>query len=181
MGRGRKKTRVERCWTLSTSELRTVFKPTTGFCSGRLEWRNAEGEATCSIGFEFSQQPSPTFTIFYSAIRQEPKEQQDLRYPIELVTAPCRFGGRRYWFICPAVKNGVPCRRKVMKLYLPPGQTIYFACRHCYELTYRSCQEHDGRLARLCKNPLLLQQMLESKKWSDQFRALKAAIKLHGI
>ncbi len=180
MGHGRKKTRVERCWTLSTSALREVLTPATGVCSGGLEWRTDEGKVRCSIGYEFNQQPVPTLTVFYSAIRQEPQERQNLRYPIELVTAPCHFGGLRYWFICPGVKSSAPCRRKVMKLYLPPG-TVDFACRHCYELTYRSCQKHDGRLDRLCKNPLLLQQMLEGKDWSKRFLALKAALKLHGI
>ena len=171
---------MERCWTLSTSELRTIFKPNTDFCSGWLKWQNAEGEATCSIGFEFTRQPAPTFTVFYSAIRQEPQERQDLRYPIELVTAPCRYGGLRYWFICPATKNGLPCRRKVMKLYLLPGGAVYFACRYCYDLTYRSCQEHDARVDRLCKDPLLLHQMLEGRNWSNKFLALKAALQLRG-
>jgi hypothetical protein len=33
---------------------------------------------------------------------------------------------------------------RVGKLYLPPDG-LYFGCRHCYELTYRSCQEsHKG-------------------------------------
>ncbi len=176
MGHGRKKTRVEQCWPLSTSALLEVLKPTVSFCPGRIEWRTDEGGVKCSVGFEFRQQPLPTLTVFYSAIRQDPQDRQDFRYPIELATAPCRFGGQRYWFICPAVKNEVPCRRRAVKLYLPPG-AVYFACRHCYELTYRSCQEHDGRLARLCKNPLLLHQMLEGRNWSDKLRAIKAVFK----
>ncbi len=47
----------------------------------------------------------------------------------------------------------------------------------CNEWLIGSYQEHDGRLAPLCKNPLLLHQMLESQKWSDRFRATKAAMK----
>ncbi len=38
----------------------------------------------------------------------------------------------------------VPCERRVGKLWLPPG-AIYFGCRHCYGLTYRSCQESHKR------------------------------------
>ena len=41
----------------------------------------------------------------------------------------CNYGGRRLWFICPGVKNGVPCRRRVAKLY---SAGKYFLCRHCY-------------------------------------------------
>ena len=72
----------------------------------------------------------------------------------------------------------MPSVRQLLSNWTTP---VYFACRHCYELTYRSCQEHDGRLDRLCKNPLLLQQMLNSGKWSSRFLALKAALKLDGI
>jgi hypothetical protein len=38
------------------------------------------------------------------------------------------------------VASDRPCGRRVGKLYLPPGAS-YFGCRHCYELTYKSCQE----------------------------------------
>jgi hypothetical protein len=36
--------------------------------------------------------------------------------------------------------GGPPCGRRVGKLYLPPCGR-YFGCRHCYRLTYTSCQE----------------------------------------
>jgi hypothetical protein len=49
-------------------------------------------------------------------------------------------GGKRPWFICSVKKNGVSCRRRVGVLYLPPDATL-FACRHCYELAYKSQQE----------------------------------------
>jgi hypothetical protein len=43
----------------------------------------------------------------------------------------------------------------VSKLHLPPGGR-YFGCRHCYDLTYTSCQEsrkYDG-LARFLAGDL---------------------------
>lgn len=40
----------------------------------------------------------------------------------------------------PPAPRGVRCGRRVRKLYLPPGGR-YFGCRHCYRLTYTSCQE----------------------------------------
>ena len=43
----------------------------------------------------------------------------------------------RWWFICPATADGVPCGRRVKKLYLPPGAVV-FACRTCHDLTYPS-------------------------------------------
>jgi hypothetical protein len=57
-----------------------------------------------------------------------------------LVPTPTQFGGRRWWFTCPLIVNGMACRRRVGKLYLPPGKK-YFGCRKCYNLTYQSCQE----------------------------------------
>lgn len=56
------------------------------------------------------------------------------------------FGGVRWWFTCPLTLSGVRCYRRVGKLCLPPG-AVYFGCRHCHHLTYRSCQEshvYDG-------------------------------------
>jgi pyruvate-formate lyase-activating enzyme len=40
----------------------------------------------------------------------------------------------------------------VAKLYLPPGSR-YFGCRHCHNLTYQSCKEHDKRVDALAKLP----------------------------
>lgn len=52
-------------------------------------------------------------------------------------TAP-RFGGRRWWFICPG------CARRVAHLHLPHKRESLsiFLCRHCYDLSYESAQYH---------------------------------------
>ena len=50
-------------------------------------------------------------------------------YDIPLVTTPCNYGGRRYWFEC------LFCKRRVGVLYL---RAHLFACRHCQFLTYES-------------------------------------------
>jgi len=49
-----------------------------------------------------------------------------------------RYGGVRYWWLCPA------CGGRVTTLYLPPGVTAP-ACRRCYRLTYKTRQAHDKR------------------------------------
>ena len=176
-----KKTTVEECRSLSTSKFRDwgVFKPTVSYASGGVEWKNGEGEVIASIGYSFSQNPSPRLTLFYTFTRSATQEKQDLNYFIELATAPCRFGGLRYWFICPLVKNGQACCRRAMKLYLSPGG-LYFGCRRCYDLTYESCQEHDARVDRLCKNPLALYQMMNSKNPHISLVAIKAVFKNRG-
>ena len=59
---------------------------------------------------------------------------------IPITPTPCFYGGVRNWFLCPAVVDGVLCENRVGMLYLPPGAQV-FACRHCYGLTYESCQQ----------------------------------------
>ena len=38
------------------------------------------------------------------------------------------------------LRDGVPCRRRCGKLYLPPGAR-YFGCRICQDLSYESSHE----------------------------------------
>lgn len=59
---------------------------------------------------------------------------QYLDYAVSLQTTTCRYGGKRYWFTCPAVG----CGQRVAVLYLG-GK--YFACRKCYQLAYKSQRE----------------------------------------
>jgi hypothetical protein len=56
---------------------------------------------------------------------------------------PCNYGGHRPWLIC------MDCGRRVAVLYL---RGKYFACRHCLDLTYRSCQESASRFTRFLRN-----------------------------
>jgi hypothetical protein len=58
------------------------------------------------------------------------------------------FGGLRWWFTCPLQTGGKNCTRRVRKLYLLP-RGCSFGCRHCYHLTYTSCQERH-KWDRLC-------------------------------
>ncbi len=60
-------------------------------------------------------------------------EWKDERYPVRLAWTPCRYGGARAWFVCPALG----CGRRVAILY---GGGI-FACRHCYRLAFASQRE----------------------------------------
>lgn len=60
---------------------------------------------------------------------------EPVRERVEVVWVPCRFGGCRPFFICPAVVDGRACRRRVPRLY-QGGR--YFACRRCYGLVYTS-------------------------------------------
>ena len=73
--------------------------------------------------------------------RSGSKEWQDESYPVFLNWTDCHLGGKRPWFICPALG----CGRRVALLY---GGSI-FACRHCHQLAYPSQRETDyDRMAR---------------------------------
>jgi len=62
-------------------------------------------------------------------------EKKDFDYKIPLTTTPCYFGGKRFWFTCPWHVNAMYCGRRVGVLYRGGD---FFACRHCYDLTYSS-------------------------------------------
>ncbi|GAH21194.1 unnamed protein product, partial [marine sediment metagenome] len=59
-------------------------------------------------------------------------EKIDQDYKARLTPTKCNYGGQRWWFIC----NN--CQRRVGVLYLGDS---WFACRHCYNLTYESRNE----------------------------------------
>lgn len=148
-----KKTTVEECLTLSMGVLADCY----GFAErvpwkGQITWSNVRtGEETDSIGFQFKplegeHGPPARLRLYYTIRRRQgpfsgdEEETRDIDYWIDLETTPCNFGGERWWFRCPLVRSGVPCKRRCFKLYCPPGGD-YYGCRECYDLSYRSAQE----------------------------------------
>ena len=112
--------------------------------SGRWVWRNARtGGQTASIDYEVDTKDMSRPWIWLHYTFTEVHESVD--YRIRLQTTQPRWGGLRWWFTCDLSINGRVCRRRVGKLYLPLGAR-YFGCRHCYDLTYRSCQTSDKRV-----------------------------------
>src|SRR5262249_61760480 len=87
----------------------------------------------------------PLLRLSYSFTRSG-SAPEPLDYDIDLATTRPRFGGLRWWFLCPG------CDGRVGKLYLPPGERL-FSCRKCHDLTYTSCQQHDRRVDALRRNP----------------------------
>jgi hypothetical protein len=138
--RSSKKTVVEDCRNLDTNRwMREDILHPGVWQSGNWAWFRDETrtEQTSSIGYEVNTRDGSSWVrLFYTFT--ESKDAID--YRIRLVTTRPRFGGLRWWFLCPLGVNGRTCGRRVGKLYLPPGGR-YFGCRHCYDLTYTSCQE----------------------------------------
>jgi hypothetical protein len=132
---------------------------------GRVEW-----SATIS-------RPSNdewTLSVWQSATPPLPV----VRFTIRIVRVPCNFGGNRYLFLCPQIRDGrLICRRRATKLFCPPGQTS-FGCRQCFNLTYKSVQQHDQRVDNLARDLDLLHFVLRSGNVKLGLLAVRAHLKI---
>lgn len=107
-----------------------------GWKSGTIIWTHRGSGHKSSVGVEGNLIGEEKYIRFhYTQTSHDTGEKRDYDYKIPLTTTPCYFGGVRYWFICPWYANGIYCGRRVGVLYMG-GK--YFACRHCYDLTYNS-------------------------------------------
>lgn len=91
------------------------------------------------------------------------KLENTIRYQIQLDSTSQKLGEKRHWFICPVVKNGRACRRRVRVLYLPQGAQ-YFGCRHCHNLVYRSSREQRTKMESLRRS-----LKLPAEEWLSYF------------
>ena len=108
----------------------------SGWKSGIITWTNKWNNAKSSISIESEIFEHESFIrLIYTQTDRETESKKDFDQKIPLTTTACHFGGERYWFICSVYKSGVYCGRRVGVLYKAGD---YFACRHCYELTYNS-------------------------------------------
>lgn len=104
--------------------------------SGGIQWENGFSEKTSSVSIEVSLSGENIYLrVYYTQTDRFTGEKKDFDYKIPLTSTPCFFGGKRYWFVCPWYANGKYCGRRVGVLYRGGD---YFACRHCYNLTYSS-------------------------------------------
>jgi hypothetical protein len=117
-----------------------------GWRYGGAKWKNSAGDEVAAINFGVSvlEEREKFIEFEYSITNISSGEKENFKYKIKLVSTPCNYGRERWWFICQLSVNGVYCGRRVGTLYLPPNGK-YFGCRHCYDLTYRSCRESHQR------------------------------------
>jgi hypothetical protein len=129
---------VERCHAIDTADLRRSELLAPGTRTGSFKWGGTCSES--SVNFTLIvEENTASLHVAYEVMRTG----EQLCYAIRLITGPCQFGGKRWWFLCPLAAEGKACSRRVRKLYLA-GR--YFGCRQCHSLTYRSTQESDGRV-----------------------------------
>ena len=136
MGRWNKKDTIEEHHGLDVRYLNRQGILTAGYHS--ISWSRG-GTPAGSIRFQGGQN---SISLLYS-YRRGGEDWEEVRQEVSLAWTPCHFGGRRPWFICGN------CGRRVAVIY---AGGKYFACRHCYDLTYTSCQESDSRFSRFLWN-----------------------------
>lgn len=143
-----------------------VFKDTDG-----------GAEATLTLGYTVVGNPGGGIALRINGKPTDGQAESNFAYLIEISTSRPRLGGRRHWFRCPVTRDGVLCGKRVGRLYLPPEQQI-FACRVCYNLTYRSAQTHDKRVDRMVRDPSALLSALGGEDLNQALLAFKANTRL---
>ncbi len=131
---------VERARSLDINKLNKAGCLRPGYWGG-WQWTR-DGERVADIVLRAA---ADRLTLSYR-IREQGGEWRDVEQPTPILWVPCRFGGRRPYFLCP----GRGCGRRVTKLH---GGGTYFLCRHCYRLAYASHREdHYDRALRRANN-----------------------------
>jgi hypothetical protein len=92
-------------------------------------WTHSSGRRSGSIEVRTARD---AVVLTYQPGHGPATDEKPIIQRVPITWTDCHFGGRRPWFICRC------CGRRVAVLY---GLRDYFACRHCYRLTYESQQE----------------------------------------
>ena len=100
--------------------------------------------------------------------------EESVDYAVRIESTTPNYGGSRWWFRCPLIIGGVACRRRCRVLYL---RGRYFGCRTCHDLSYRSTQQWNQRVADLARNPAAIAAMLDG---NPGVREILLAIKARG-
>jgi len=109
--------------------------------SGNIRWKRGINDIDCSVGFSINRDNWGTSSektymkLQYTHTDSFSGQKNEMDYNISLVTTPCNYGGKRYWFVCPLCKKEYCCRRRVGVLY---SIGKWFGCRHCGKIAYQS-------------------------------------------
>lgn len=130
---------AEQCNQLSIFKLKEWGCLNNGWLQNRMiTWTDGWGNMSkINISIDLQNNSNWNIELNYKIRNGSDEEWTSVKHQYPIVFTPCQYGGFRYWFICSIYHNGVYCGRRVAKLYLGGGSN-YFACRHCYNLSYRS-------------------------------------------
>jgi hypothetical protein len=171
---------VEDCLCFDAVVLRRRGFFTSHFgTEGTYQWGRAGSGLDRSLSCTVVEMPAVAMglRLDYVVTDARSKTKHPMQYVVEVTSTPCRFGGRGFLLRCLLLRNGVPCEQRVRQLYLPPGGQM-FGCRHCYNLTYASCQHHDQRVDDLARDPFALKIALQSPSLKRQMLGVRAYTRL---
>jgi hypothetical protein len=171
LSRGRKT--VESYWTLDVNRLSKKGSLRPG-CSSACRW--AVGDELVSIKVRAE---ADRVHLSY-AMQVGDGEVKEVAETIPIIHLRCRFGGSRFYFVCPGPGDGTGCGRRTTKLQLSDR---YFLCRHCNKLAYASQFERPWQRAlrrankkrqRLCINVGIAEPLPEKPKgmWASTYGRL---------
>lgn len=106
-----------------------------GYKYGGIRWTYGDGQKS-SISFYLTLNMSDkqdNIRLDYTHTDSYTGEKQKMDYEVQIISTQCRYGGKRYWFVCPLYKNGRYCGRRVGVLF---GIGKWFGCRHCGDIAY---------------------------------------------
>lgn len=169
---GKRRT-VEECWVMDISDVARVIdlmnlRPASGALRPikPASWKRMS-PVRCVL--EVGRDGTPLLGLSYTVME---RWGLGLRVTevVPLQSTRPSFGGVRWWFSCPHMLDGDTCGHRVGKLYCPL-EDRHFACRHCLDLTYESCQKshrHDNLFA-----------LVAGETSGERFEAVKRAFSYH--
>ena len=139
-----KKRSVEGCLRLDITIFTKsgVLERTPGTC-GVLYLPQRENNALSLVSYELVQLSPGRLGLRVEYLHVSGSGKSALvDYVIELEATPCRFGGSRWWFLCPGGARQSECGVRCRTLYRPQEEPM-LACRGCHGLSYRSQTRRD--------------------------------------
>lgn len=150
------KLQKEKCRTISMYNFKQ-WGCLIGYSSGVVTWTSGWSERKNSVSYILciaDDGEESYLQLDYTVTDRQTGEKKEIRQKYPVISLPCQYGGKRYFFRCSVWKNGTYCGRRVANLYMGGGCS-YFACRHCLDLTYDS---------RICGYAYTLPDLEESEK-----------------
>jgi hypothetical protein len=96
---------------------------------GSIHW-SSNGEPRGDISISAHMGEYPYLNLNYTITSHYSGEKRSVDYDVRLVSTPCNFGGKRWWFLC------WNCSHKATILYRSASDK--FLCRKCNDLAYPS-------------------------------------------
>jgi hypothetical protein len=104
--------------------------------TGTLSWKR-NGEQSGRVGYTLTE---GSLTLKYKNRANWGDEWVPIELPVPIEKSPCRYGGQRWYFLCP----NRHCQRRCELLY---SMGRYFVCRKCTGYIYPS--QMGGKLDRM--------------------------------